>query len=233
MSDPSTCPEFWWNWWVSAAAALATFAAVLVALFGQAFRAKFFPPKLSLQLLSFEGEKTVSRLMWQEGGEMRERTEDSRYYHLRVSNARRWSPGNQVQVVVLRVEEPAANGELQIVWSGAVPLGWRHQQLYPTARVIGAPGDVDLCSVVKDKWLEIHTLVVPNNLEVRRRQPCSFVLSLQAQGSEADSSVIRIKITWDGKWHDGTQEMRRHLILDVLGEDRSNIGMQASADGSA
>ncbi len=82
---------FWWNWWVNAAVALATLAAVLVALFGQAFRAKFFPPKLSLRLLRVEGEQTVGRLQWQEGGETKERTEDCRCYHLRVSNARRWS----------------------------------------------------------------------------------------------------------------------------------------------
>jgi hypothetical protein len=56
--------------------------------------------------------------------------------------------------MLLRVEEPAANGEFQIVWTGAIPLAWRHQQLYPVARAIGAPCDVDLCSIVKDKWLE-------------------------------------------------------------------------------
>jgi hypothetical protein len=42
MPDPSS---FWWNWWINAAVAVATFLAVLVALFGQAFRAKFFPAK--------------------------------------------------------------------------------------------------------------------------------------------------------------------------------------------
>lgn len=145
--------------------------------------------------------------------------EDSRYYHLRVSNARRWSPATQVQVVLLQVEEPAANEEFQIIWTGAIPLEWRHQQLYPVTRPIGAPADVDLCSVIKNKWLQLHLLIEPFNLEVRRREPCSLILSVQAQGSEADSPIIRIKITWDGKWHDGAQEMRRHTILEVLGEE--------------
>ncbi len=139
------------------------------------------------------------------------------------------SPAHQVQVLLLQVEEPAANGDLQITWTGAIPLGWRHQQLYPPARTIGAPADADLCSVVKNKWLELHPLVVPFNLEVRRRESCTFVLSLQAQGSEGDSPVIRIKITWDGKWHDGAQEMRRHLILEVLGEPRPNPAIERSA----
>jgi hypothetical protein len=34
---------FWWNWWLHLAVAVGTIGAVLVALFGQAFRAKFFP----------------------------------------------------------------------------------------------------------------------------------------------------------------------------------------------
>ncbi|HXF76019.1 MAG TPA: hypothetical protein VNN13_07995 [Methylomirabilota bacterium] len=215
MPDASS---FWWNWWINAAVALATFLAVLVALFGQAFRAKFFPPKLSLRLLNPDGEKAVARLTWIEGGETRERMEDCRYYHLRVANSRRWSPATQVQVMLLQVEEPGPNGSLKIQWTGAIPLGWRHQQLYPASRTIGAPADVDLCSVVKNKWVAIHPLVTPFNLEVQRRQASTFVLVLQAQSGEADSPTIRVKIAWDGKWHDGAQEMRGHLSVEVLNE---------------
>jgi hypothetical protein len=215
MSDPASS-HFWWDWWVNLAGALATFLAVLVALFGQGFRAKFFPPELSLTLLNPEGEKTHAQLRWQEGGEIKEGMEDCRYYHLRVSNGRRWSPANQVQVQLLQMEEPAANGELQIVWTGAVPLGWRHQQLYPAARTVGSDADVDLCSIVKGNWLDIHPLVVPFNLKVRRLKACTFVMSLQAHASECDSAVLRVKVTWDGQWHDGAQEMKRHLVVEVL-----------------
>jgi len=221
MPDPQTCAEFWWNWWVNAGVAFATLAAVLVALFGQAFRAKFFPPILTMRLLSADGEKTIARLAWQEDGQINERMEDCRYYHLRVSNARRWSPANQVQVVLLQVEEPGPNGDLRIMWTGAVPLGWRHQQLFPSARTIGAPADVDLCSVVKGKWIQIHPLVTPFNLEVQKHQACAFVLHVQAQGSEADSPVNRVKIAWDGKWHDGAREMQGHLAIEVSGETAS------------
>jgi hypothetical protein len=44
------------------------------------------------------------------------------------------------------------------------------------------------------------------------------VLSLQAQAAESDSPVVRVKITWDGKWEDGAKEMRRHLFLEPLGD---------------
>lgn len=215
MTELPASEAFWWNWGVNAAVAVATFVAVLVALFGQAFRAKFFPPKLRLSLLTLEGEKTEARLRWETNGKIEERNEDCRYYHLRVTNDRRWSPANQVHVLLLQVEEPAPSGDMKIVWNGVVPLAWRHQQLYPAARTIGAPADVDLCSVVRGKWLQIHPMIEPFNLEVRRTTACKFMMLIQAQGSEGDSDIMRVMISWDGGWHDGAKEMLGHLSVTV------------------
>ena len=187
-------------------------------MFGQAFRGKFFPPKLSLTLANSDGEKTRVRLIWAEKNETKERWENARYYHLRVANGRRWSPENQLQVVLLRVEEPGPDGEFVVSWTGDIPMGWRHQQLFPAFRTIGPESDIDLCSIVKDKWLQLHPLVVPLNLETVRRQPTNLLLSLQARSNECDSNVLRVRVSWDGQWHDGAQEMRRHLIVKLVDE---------------
>jgi hypothetical protein len=72
--------------------------------------------------------------------------------------------------------------------------------------------------VVKDKWLQLHLLVRPFNLDVERRAATTLVLSLQAHANESDSPVLRVKIAWDGKWHDGSQEMRRHLTVEPIDE---------------
>jgi hypothetical protein len=64
--------------------------------------------------------------------------------------------------------------------------------------------------------MELHPLVMPLNLEVRKRQPCILVATLQAQSSEGDSAFIRMRISWDGKWHDGAQEMRNHFKVDDI-----------------
>ncbi len=214
----STEAQFWWNWWISVAAAFGTVAAVIVALFGQAFRTKFFPPKLALTLVAPEGEKARVRLVWLEQGVSKERWEDARYYHLKVSNQRRWSPANNVQVFLMRLEEPGPDGDLQIKWTGDVPMRWRHQEVFPPARPIGPAADCDLCSVVKGKWLELLPLITPFNLDVKRGDKCLVVLSLQARGNEADSSILRVQVSWDGKWDDGAQEMKQHLIVKVLGD---------------
>lgn len=213
--------QFWWNWWVSAAVAIGTITAALVALFGQAFRSKFFPPRLALKLSVPEGEKARVCLTWFEQGESKERWEDARYYHLRVSNKRRWSPANKVQVFLIRMEEPGPDGEPQIAWTGDVPMRWRHQEVFPPARTIGPSADCDLCSVVKGKWLELLPLIAPYNLEVKRRQKSLVVLSLQARANEADSAILRVQISWDGGWEDGAQEMKRHIVVKVLDEQEA------------
>lgn len=34
---------------------------------------------------------------------------------------------------------------------------------------------------------------------------CTFIITVQARGAEADSAPVRLKIAWDGSWHDGAQ----------------------------
>jgi hypothetical protein len=56
---PSPDTQFWWNWWVQLATALATFLAVVTALFLDWFRAKIFPPGLELQFVDVRGAPPV------------------------------------------------------------------------------------------------------------------------------------------------------------------------------
>jgi hypothetical protein len=76
--------QFWWNWWVNFAVAFATVAAVLVALYGEQWRANLFPPLLQLRLLGSAGERTELR---RANGDV----DDVRYNYVQVSNARRGS----------------------------------------------------------------------------------------------------------------------------------------------
>lgn len=204
-TDPST---FWWNWLVQLATAIGTIGAVLVALFGQAFRARFFPPKLSLRLNSADGELTTRV---QDG-----RSERVRYYHLRVSNTRRWSPAHGVHIALLQLEQPGPNGALQVIWQGDIPLGWRHQSLFPLARTIGPDANADLCSVSEGRRLRLHPLIAPFNLDLERTGPSQLALTLQARGDEVDSPALRIRVAWDGNWNAGAKEMRRHLAVEEL-----------------
>jgi hypothetical protein len=205
--------QFWWNWWVNFGVAIATIAAVIVALFRDWIRAHLFSPKLKLQLRNPLGEKTTALLQWQTEQGLQQRTEEARYYHVVVINQVRWPTATQVQVYLLRIEEPGPDGELQVTWSGEIPIQWTHQQIYPLARTVGPAASCDLCSVVKDKWVQLHPLILPINFAVQRKGPAILVVSLQARGNEDESAISRFQIAWDGAWQDGDTEMARHLVV--------------------
>jgi hypothetical protein len=206
--------QFWWNWWVNAAVAIATFLAVLTALFGplliDLLRSKWFPPLLRLRLLSEEGEKGKNRS--QEGA-----VEDVRFYHLHVSNSRRHlSPAKEVQVFLVRVEEPGPGGSLIVTWASEIPMTWWNQQIWALTRTVGQDYDCDLCSVGKTKWLSLSPLIFPIALEARGQRACIIIASLQAKSNQVDSPICRFKIAWDGDWEDGDTEMKRHLHIEEL-----------------
>lgn len=210
--------QFWWNWYVNIALALATFLVVLVALFGDWLRTKLFRPKLDLQLLSREGEKAriVIASVDQETGQTKTREEDARYYHIRVSNSKRWPAATQVQIHLLRVEEPGPDDQFRVTWAGDVPLRWRHQDIHPLARTIGHDADCDLCCVVKGKWLELTPLVAPLNLNAKHRGTTRMRILLQARAVEADSELLHIEVSWNGQWADGDKEMAGNMVVKEL-----------------
>lgn len=211
--------NFWWNWWVNFGVAVATFTAVLVALFGEWIRAHLFSPNIMIELRSKTGEKTRVTLQYQdEKGEAHQRTEDARYYHVKVSNWVRWPIASQVQVYLIRLEEPGPDGELKMTWSGEIPIQWMHQQIHPLARTIGPAAYCDLCSVVKNKWVQLHPLIVPNNHLMLWKKPMTIVAGLQARANEGESAITRFQISWDGKWEDGDTEMACHLVVKDITE---------------
>jgi hypothetical protein len=205
----STDAQFWLNWVVNLAVALGTLGAVLAALFGDIFRSKFLPPLLRLRLLSSEGEKGPIKTT--------ESWDVARWYHVHVWNERRWSPAKEVQIFLIRLEEQDPSGAFQTVWSGEVPMNWRHQEVSPLTRTIGAEADCDLCRVEqKAKALTLLPLISPYNLNARRNGKCSMIAWVQAKSNRADSPLLRIKISWDGDWDDGEKEMKRHLVVEQL-----------------
>jgi hypothetical protein len=208
--------QFWMSWIAQVAIAAGSISAVIVALFGNWLRARLFPPKLALSLQNPRGTRSPAILKTPDGDQ---RQEDSRWYHVLVENHRRLvSPATQVQVFLIRVEEPDATGENKIVWSEQIPLTWRHQEVHPIARTIGYAADCNLCNAVKGKWLELTPIAAPFALKVRRRlgESCRFTVTLQARSVETDSNLLRIEIAWDGQWADDSDEMARHLVVKAV-----------------
>jgi hypothetical protein len=195
--------------WVGA---IATSAAVFLALFKEVIIRFLYPPKLNLMLVKSKGEKSRVKVQW--NGQ--ESEDPARYYHLQVSNSRRVSPAQDVQVYLTRVERPGPNQKLQVEWEGNTPMRWRDQEIHPLQRKIGAPFDCDLCMVTKKCYAEILPVIAPLYLTKQLSPNTDVVLSFQARSVEADSDIVRVRICWDGKWEDGDEEMAHHFIVESL-----------------
>ncbi len=194
--------------YVNILVAIGTIGSVIVALFGNWIRLTFSPPNLIVGLLSDEGEKIdVSNAT------TGQKVDEARYYHLLVSNRRRWFTATNTDVRLLQVEEPAPGGSWRTTWKATVPIHCRHQESNPLKHNIGSAMDFDICSVWKTGRVQIHPIIAPNNLKTVWNGPCDLILSLQATSTEVDSRVVRLRISWDGKWQDGAKEMQDHFKI--------------------
>jgi hypothetical protein len=200
-------PYSGWSLFVNSLVAIGTIGAVIVALFGNWIRLRFFPPKLSIGLLDTEGEKVP---VTNPAGHV---VDEARYYHLLVSNSRRWFPAKNVDVRLLQLEEPAPGGGWRIASGAIAPMMCRNQAFNPMKHDIGSDMDFDICSVRKSGKVLLHPIFAPNNLQTVWNGACDLILSFQARSTEVDTRMVRIRISWDGKWQDGTKEMQDHFKI--------------------
>lgn len=208
--------QFWWNWTVQAVGALATLGAVAVALFGSWIHVRLWPSSLSISLRD-SSDVAVETVLQNQLRTL------SRWCHIRVENARRWTPARDVRVLLQRLEEADSAGTFQVSWIGEVPLAWSHQGFKSLALLIGGPEEADLCSVTKNATnpigphsLELHPLFRSFTLRAKWESACKFAVILQARGVEYDSNILRVEIAWDGKWSDDAAQMTRHLVISSV-----------------
>jgi hypothetical protein len=217
-------PQFWWNWWVQLATAFATFLAVLVALFLDWFRARFFPPVLDLRLVDVRGAPPVKTFVMAPGQQIAFETV-SRWYHVQVTNKRRMTAATDVQVCLLAIETPNAAGQYVERNTGAIPFTVRHDAVVRPGRMIGPPVEWNFCSISREyepqggPILDLRTVVAPTDISTRMDKGFKTAFTLQAQSIAVDSNLLRLEVIWDGKWADDTDEMANHLVINetVLG----------------
>jgi hypothetical protein len=189
-------------------AALATFLAVLVAIWGDRIRHTLgLKPKLVVRLNDPYGELVnVSTSP--------EKPMMARYYHLRVSNKRRWSQAKNVRVVIVRVFKPAADGALvPQTLAGPLQLMWRFTPFHPQYSTVGSDDFVDLGHLQKGKNFYLTPYISPSNLEGFLRPNEQMRVEVQAVADNAESKSVCIDISWDGHWSDGSEEMTKHLVV--------------------
>jgi len=189
--------------------AAGTIGAVIVALFSGRLAAKFFPPILSLNLLSDKGE--VEKFSSSNGPE-------GRYYFLQLENKRRWSTATGAGLHMLQYQRRGPDREWVTKWAGDLQFKCRDQDIYPILRDIGSPIDYELLSVRDGKPPEWHlsSIILPYNLKEVSEPPGEFAALFQGKSSEGDSNRLRLEVSWDGLWESGEKEMHDHLKIKAL-----------------
>src|SRR5689334_7691888 len=91
---------------LDALTAAGTVGAVVVALFGDRIRARWFPPLLELSIPNPEGHATPVIISFLDSaGNVSTRQEDGRYYHVHVKNSAPGAKATQVQICLIQVDE--------------------------------------------------------------------------------------------------------------------------------
>jgi hypothetical protein len=193
---------------------LATFLAVVVALFSWRWRNWISPPRLAIDFASEKGfQGTLFKL---DPATNRAITNDAIWYHIRVQNLTRGNPVTGVYVFLLQIEAPDAAGVFKPIWDGGAALGWRHEP-NQQPKTIGHLAECDFCYIVKDQPPQIRlNPLVPGQAPNLFTGQFQLIFTMQAKGVEADSNRLRIKVSWNGQWSDIAEERSRNLVFEQL-----------------
>lgn len=153
----------------------------------------------------------------------------SRYYHVRVTNTRRWVEAADVRVFLLRVEEPDEAGQFAVRWDEPIPLKWRHSSA--ATSVVGHDAEADLVALFRDaatsirSFLRLQTAYFPNRFDPHRVGRCKLRLVLLARERQAESNHLTVEISWDGEWPGEHEKAPRGMVVrEVASSSRPSHG---------
>ena len=195
-----------WNLIIQSVAAFGTLIIAILAIWGDWVRSLLAAPKLKISLRSNSGEFT----QFGDGRKVR-------YYHLVVTNTRRWAPCRNVVAYLTRVERPGPDDNWQqVLRTGPVVLPWQFGKFYAGLPIIGRERICDLARISEDEGLELVPEFRPNNLDPTLRSAGQLRAHVVAIGDNGESSPCVVQFAWDGNWEEGSSEMRTHLVVNEV-----------------
>ncbi len=191
--------------WIQISVAIGTIGAVIVALWGNRLSHMFgLGPKLNLSLVDAQGELVIPT----------GRSDSLRYYHVKVFNSHKWSPANNVRVMITGLFTLAADGNLvRHKMVGSLQLMWRFANVHPQYSVVGPDDYADLGYISDGKDFVLTPFVRPNNFPHSLSAKQKMVVELQAFADNTESLPLCIEISWDGVFTEDTLEMAKHLVV--------------------
>lgn len=200
------------DFWVNVVLAICSFLTIVMAVFGEQIRYYLYAPKLCVELQNSKGEFITQNIIRVED-KKNLGTRDARYYHLIVSNSRR-EIATDVQVCLQKIENHGPDGNLCSIWEGDIPLRWKDQEMYSSVYKNIGPGEqCDFCLVNENRELKLLPLYYKNNLPYIWSEKCDVYVTVFIKYRQGSSKPIKIRISWDGLWDKGENEMMKHLII--------------------
>ena len=186
-------------------AALGAIAVVILLIWGEFFRRFFAGPKLELELRDAKGDLIV-----------RGNGTKTYYYHLKVTNARTWSPARSTRVLVVEIQKKSADGTYYPESHVApLPLVWSHQQFHELSPTIGADDVCDLGHLDQGaERFDLELLYRPNNFAGHIEKEESMLVSIvvSAHNGEMKTTLV-LEISWNGEWDPNPSVMERNLVI--------------------
>lgn len=195
--------QFFWYMVIQCALVVCTLLLAAVAIWGPAFREKFYSPLLNIELRDSKG--TQSRFS---DGTM------SYYYHILVKNKRRMSPAHNVRVVIRALFRNSSDGTMEpTIFPGTMELEWQYTSYKPQYQIIGAESTCDLGFIKKGKDFTLCTRYRSRSFNKTLSAGNQMIVTIVALSDEVESEELRLEIAWDGKWDDDSNIMCKHLIV--------------------
>jgi len=179
--------------WVSELGVAAQVVIAVAAIWGEKIRAGLTRPRLHLTPVGGPGDAEPRVLP---NGNI----VTVRCHRLQVRNHTRYTVANEVQVFISQIESREPSGRIRTTFTGAVPLAWQHEELYPKVRNIGH-STVALVNLLYRHGDTIRLLPmtqqVPINVGDSIRGPLNFWITVMARGLNAESKPMRLEIQWE------------------------------------
>ncbi len=194
-----------WSLIIQGLVGVGTLLVAAIAIWGNLIRSCWSGPKLKVSLHNPMGELTKLN----DGTAVR-------YYHLRVTNSRKWSPAHNVRVLLTKIFQTAADGRwVDRSFSGPLQLTWQFPQFHVRFSFIGPDDISDLGRIIKGKQFTVTPYVVPNNFHGYVGPNQRVKVEVIAVADNGQSEPVLIEIAWDGDWTDDSTEMGSHLVVKM------------------
>ncbi len=186
---------------------IGTWAIAIIAIWGDSIRSCVLGSKLELKLHDPRGEITKVK----DGTPIR-------YYHLDVNNKRKNAKAINVRVLVTKLLRPLADGSFaNESLNSPLHLTWQFPEHRPKFLTIGHNQEsCDLGCIPRNGKFGLCPYLLPAKYNIFLKAKEKIRIEIVAIAENATSNKVNLEISWDGKWDDDRETMKKHLVVKEM-----------------